>query len=205
MWRSRLLVLTMLVLSATVLQAQRASGGSRGGGSAPSGNGISTGPSKGFFPRYSGFGGHHRYGYGSDWPSGYFPYWDWDDDGYFQYESPDQPPANPMLPQVIVVRIEEPRPPAPPPEPPKLIEVPQSKESVVAKPLPPTLFVLTNGERIESRHYLLTVESLHIELGRHQQTIPVSGLDLDATVSANHERGIEVTVPRDSNSVLIGF
>jgi hypothetical protein len=201
MKRSGLLVLTTLVLSAALLQAQRAGGGSRSGGAGVPGNGVRTGPSRGFFPRHSGFGRHQ--GYGTVWLPGYFPFWD--DDGYFQNESPCQQPMNTTSPQVIVVEREEPRPPAPPPEPPKLIEVPQTKEATVAKRLPPTLFVLTNGERLESRHYLLTAESLQIEVGRHQRTIPVSGLDLDSTVGANHERGIEITVPRDSNSVLIGF
>ena len=110
-----------------------------------------------------------------------------------------------MPPPQVIVEKEEPRAPAPPLEPPKLIEVPQTKEGAVAKRLPPTLFVLTNGERLESHHYLLTAESLQIEVGRHQRTIPVSGLDLDATVAANHERGIEIAVPRDNNSVFIGF
>jgi len=110
-----------------------------------------------------------------------------------------------LSPQVIVWEKEEPRSPGLPPEPPKLIEVPQTKEAVVTKRLPPTLFVLTNGERLESHHYLLTAESLQIEVGRHQRTITVSDLDLDATVGANHERGIEITIPRDNNSVLVGF
>ena len=108
-------------------------------------------------------------------------------------------------PQVIVVESKEPRPPAPPPEPPKLIEVPQSKEVPLAKPQPPTLFVLKDGERLESRYYLLTAQSLQIEVDRQRREIPVSTLDLDATIAANHERGIEVTIPRDRNTVFLSF
>jgi len=52
---------------------------------------------------------------------------------------------------------------------------------------------------------MLTAESLQIEVGRQQRMIAVSSLDLDATVAANHERGIEIAVPRDNNSVFIGF
>jgi hypothetical protein len=201
MKRSGLVVLTTLVLGAALLQGQRAGGGYRSGATGVPGNGITTGPSSGFFPRHSGLGRHQ--GYGTVWLPGYFPFWD--DDGYFQNESPCQQPMNTTSPQVIVVEKEEPRPPALPPEPPKLIEVPQSKEAPVAKRLPPTLFVQTNGERLESRYYLLTAESLQIEVGRHQRTIPVGRLDLDATIGANHERGIEIAVPRDNSSVLIGF
>jgi hypothetical protein len=196
------LLLVVLALSAAFLHAQRTGGGSRGGGArVPGGSGITTWPWNGFFPQHSGSG--HRRGYGSAWLPGYFPYWD--DDDYFQDESSYQQPVNTTLPQVIVVKIEEPRPPAPPPEPPKLIEVSQSKDAPIAQRLPPTLFVLTDGERLESRHYLLTAESLQIEVGRQQRTIPVSVLDLDASIALNYERGIEITVPRDNNQVLIGF
>jgi hypothetical protein len=86
-----------------------------------------------------------------------------------------------------------------------MIEVPQSKEAPVAKRLAPAWFLLTSGEQLESHTYLLTSESLQIQVGRQQRTIPVSSLDLDATVAVNHERGIELTIPRDNNSVLIGF
>jgi hypothetical protein len=40
---------------------------------------------------------------------------------------------------------------------------------------------------------------------RYGNTIPVSALDLDATIAANHERGIEVPIPRDRNTVFLGF
>ena len=218
MRRSGLLVLTVLVLSAALLQAQRGGGGSHGGGSHGGGfsgagghvpgHGARAGPSNGFFPLHSGFRHHNQYGYGSVWLPWGVPYWD--DDGYF-WDEPYEPPANyqppppPMSPQVIVVQNKEPGPPAPPPEPPKLIEVAQSKEPPVAKPQPPALFVLKDGERIESRNYLLTAQSLQVEVDRQQRMIPVSTLDLDATIAANHERGIEVTVPRDRTSMFLSF
>jgi len=37
------------------------------------------------------------------------------------------------------------------------------------------------------------------------QLVAEGVLDLDATVAANHQRGIEVTVPRDRATVLLGF
>jgi hypothetical protein len=73
------------------------------------------------------------------------------------------------------------------------------------KPEGSTVFLLTNGERLESRRYLLTAESLKIDLGHQRRTIPLSALDLDATIAANHERRIELTIPRDRSMVFIGF
>jgi hypothetical protein len=201
MRRSGLLVLTVLVLSFTLLQAQKAGGGSSGGGVRMPGHGARPGPSNGFFPLHSG--DRHHHGDETVWLPWGVPYWD--DEGYFWDEPSYQQPATMTSPQVIVVESKEPRPPAPPPEPPKLIEVPQSKEVPLAKPQPPTLFVLKDGERLESRYYLLTVQSLQIEVDRQQRTIPVSTLDLDATIAANHERGIEVTIPRDRNTVFLSF
>jgi hypothetical protein len=128
----------------------------------------------------------------------YAPNWD---DGYLGVEPLNQQPANTTSQLVVVVENKE----SPPPEPPKLSEVPQSKEFPVAKPQPPTLFVLKDGGRLESCSYLLTNQSLQIEVDRQLRTIPVSTLDLDATIAANHERGIEVKIPRDSSTVFLGF
>jgi hypothetical protein len=218
---SGVLVLMVLFLSAAVLQAQRAGGGFRGGAGVPGGSGFRAGPPNRFFPGHPG-GFHRSRGFGTAWLPWYLPYGDyWD--GPFAWDFPvwdyvNFPPsenawrgpsyqqsANTTSPQVIVVEKEDARPPAPPPEPPKLIEVPSPKEAPVAKLLPATLFVLKDGERLESRHYLLTVESLQIEVGRQQRTIPISTLDLDATIAGNHERGIEVTIPQDRNAVFLGF
>jgi hypothetical protein len=208
MRRSGLLILTMLVLSAALLHAQRAGGGSHAGGFSGaggrmSGHGARPGPSNGVFPRHPG--GHRHNGYGYGYGAAWLP-WDvpyWDDDGFFEDERSYPQPAPTTSPQVIVVENKEP--PAPPPEPPKLIEVPQSKDAPVAKPQPPTLFVMKDGERLESRYYLLTAQSLHIEVGRQTREIPLATLDLDATMAANHERGIEVAIPRDRNTVFVSF
>jgi hypothetical protein len=128
-----------------------------------------------------------------------------DDDTYSWNEPSYEQPASPAPPQVIVVEAKEPRPPAAPPEPPKLFEVPPWKEAPLAKEKGPTLFVLTDGEKLESRYYLLTADSLQIDIGRHRRTIAVSTLDLDATIAANHERGIDVVFPRDRNTLFLGF
>jgi hypothetical protein len=211
MRRSHLLVLTVLVLSAALLPAQMAGGESQGGGShgvggsgtggRMPGHGTRRGSSNGFFPLRSG--GHHNRGYGAVWFPYGAPYWD--EDGNFWDEPSYQQPPTTTSPQVIVVENKEPRPPAAPPEPPKLIEVPQSKEAPAAKPQLPTVFVLKGGERLESRDYLLTAESLQIQVGRQRREIPLGTLDLDATIAANHQRGIELTIPRDRSAVFVSF
>jgi hypothetical protein len=83
--------------------------------------------------------------------------------------------------------------------------VPEWKEAPVAKPQPPALFVLKGGERLESRNYLLTAESLQIQVGRQRREIPIDTLDLEATIAANHERGIDLTIPRDRTAVFVSF
>ena len=194
----------ILILGSTLLQAQKAAGGSPGNSvSTSGGNRVRTGPSKGFFPRHSGVRRYHRNG--TVWLPWEAPYWD--DDGYRREESFDRQLTNTDPPQVIVVDDEgkEPRQPAPPPVPPKLIEVPQSKDAELAQQRPPTLFVLKGGERFESRYYLLTLQSLKIEVDRQRRTIPVSSLDLETTIAANRERGIEVFIPQDRGTVFLGF
>ncbi len=207
MRRSLLLVLLISALSTGLSQAQRAGGGFHGG-AVQGGRNIRPGPSNGFFPGH--FGGRHHegfgyggYGYGSVWLPWDFANWD---DDYFGWEpSYQQQPASPTLPQVIVVQSKELAAPALPPQSPKLIEVPYSKEGPVATLQPATLFVLKNGQRLESHDYFLTVQSLQIEVGRQRRTIPISKLDLDATIAANQNRGIEVTIPTDHNTVFVGF
>ena len=66
-------------------------------------------------------------------------------------------------------------------------------------------FVLANGEPLESRYHLFTASLYKSKWAANQRTIPVSSLGLDATVVASRERGVEITVPRHNNSVLIGF
>jgi len=92
----------------------------------------------------------------------------------------------------------------PPAEPPKVIEVPLQKTSTL-KQLPPALFVLNDGEQLESRRYVLSAGSLQIQIGLKQRTIPVSDLNLDATVAANRQRGLELTIPQDRNSMFLSF
>ncbi len=97
-----------------------------------------------------------------------------------------------------------PLPPQPVPEP-KVIEVPAAADQASAKPLPPTVFILNNGERLESKRFLLRANDLSITLNRRQRTIPLDQLDLEATIAANRDRGIELEIPADPNEISLRF
>lgn len=88
---------------------------------------------------------------------------------------------------------------------PKLIEVPRSLSAPPAKPQPPTVFVLKNGEKLETHHYTIMAGSLRIPVSGDQRTIPLSDLDLKATMAANHERGIDLKIPTNQSQISLGF
>jgi len=225
MRRSGVSIAIFIGLSAALLQAQSARGGSvsggpHAGGGHVAGYHITAGPDAGTgganfgpgtnlrFHRGRGFG---ELGYWGPW---YYPDFGWGlFSGDYLWDLPDysyQQPVTATSPQLVVVENKDSRAPAAPVEPPKLIEVPQSKDALGPKEAstvkqPSTLFVLKSGERLESHYYLLTSQSLQIDVGREQRTIPVGALDIDSTIAANRERGIELTVPRNSNTVFLSF
>ena len=67
------------------------------------------------------------------------------------------------------------------------------------KMLPPTIFILANGERLETRRFVLTVSNLSFSIDRQQRTLPLEMLDIKATIIANQERGIDLRVPDNRN------
>jgi len=73
------------------------------------------------------------------------------------------------------------------------------------KSLPPTVFVLKNGERLEAHHFTIMAGSLRINEQGTRRTIPLSALDLKATIAENHERRIDLKIPLNQNEVLLGF
>ena len=168
-----------------------------------------------------GFGrGFHRnrFGWGYAWPGyyggyGYYdgygidPYWDYVDfppnDGSYGPEGPGPGYANNQSSQPMVVVRD--RQPAPPPQSPKLVEIPLPSDASTVKPLPPALFVLTTGAKLESHRYVLSANSLQVDIDRKQRTIPISDLNVDATIAANQQRGIDISFPQDHNSLFLGF
>ena len=88
---------------------------------------------------------------------------------------------------------------------PKLLEIPKGQSAPPPKSLPPTMFVLSNGERLETHHYTIIAGSLHITLEGNERTIPLDALDLKATLAANHERGIDLKLPTRPGEISLGF
>ena len=203
-----LALLTVAILVAAPLQAQRAGGGSHGGGPGmASGNGLALGSRPGFphgsFPHYRRF---RNYGLG--FASWYNPYWDEGEPFEFYPASELSVTSPPVVapPPVVIVESHDYRPPVPAPEGPKLIEVPQAKGTpITSKPAQPTLFVLANGDRLEARRYMLTTDSLRVEIGRQQRRISLPEIDVDATIAANRERGIDLKIPTGKNEIFLGF
>lgn len=119
------------------------------------------------------------------------------DDDTFDEPAP-QPP--------VVVRYQ--REPEKTPEPAQLIEIPDaagSSPAIDAKLLPPAMFILTSGEKLETRRFVLTASSLTVTVNRVQRTIPLSAVDLDATAAVNQDRGIHVEIPADPNEISLSF
>ncbi len=87
----------------------------------------------------------------------------------------------------------------------KIIEVPGAANSAAFRPLPPATFILTNGERLEARRYLLTYDHLRFTVDRQQRSIPLAMVDVDATIAANRKRGINLRIPADRSEISVGF
>lgn len=215
-------LLVFLIVNAVLLQAQKPGGGLLGRSGSIGTSYVSIAPSStahssggqghrtvitgGLFPgRIDGFrhGRPRGRGFGSFWLPWPYPYWG---DNYYDDDSVYLQPVN-APPQTAppVIEYREPERPARPPESPKVIEVNLSKETATTKPLLPTVFLLTDGEKLESHEYLLTASSLRIDLRGVQRTIPFNNINVDATLAANHERGIDLTFPRNSGTIFLGF
>jgi peroxiredoxin len=95
--------------------------------------------------------------------------------------------------------IEQPKPATPP----KIIEVPQEINAAPAKPVPRTIFVLTNGERIESDRYTVDADTVQVIVDGRERTFRTNELDIKATEAANRERGVEFRMPTRGREMVI--
>jgi|SRR6516162_2581599 hypothetical protein len=50
----------------------------------------------------------------------------------------------------------------------------QDHKQIGSSSTPPAIFILSNGERLELSHYVLTVNSLQVQQGEMQRTIPIN-------------------------------
>jgi hypothetical protein len=207
---------SLIFMTATLLPAQRAGAGAGVAGH-PSGGGAGMAAHGNRVTIRSGNGhrGHnHGNGYGAGWYPWYGGYADyWDDPWAYGDYGPDGPPNEPgyqsqsngAAPPVIVMQSSQRMAPAAPAPSPKLVEVPLDGPATPAKEQPPAMFVLQNGQHIESDRYTVSDKSVTIDVGRQQRTIPLSDLDMNETMAANRQRGVDIAFPRDSNSLFISF
>jgi hypothetical protein len=136
-------------------------------------------------------GFHRRAGYGSYFFPYYEPHWE-------EQPEVEEPPARQS--QVIVQRTPE----APVPKG-QVIEISAAANASPARALPPTIFILSNGERIESRRFVLTAKSLSVSIERQHRSVPLDQVDINATITANRDRGIDLQIPDDRNEISLSF
>lgn len=128
----------------------------------------------------------------------------------FDYVESAQPTSG-APPTVIVIdkRDEQPRPSvAATSAPPVVINLPAAgtKASIREPKRVPTIFVMTNGERIEAERYTLSDTRLIVLVGPRQvRDIPISALNLEATIAVNREHGIEIQVPSGPSEYFLSF
>ncbi len=152
----------------------------------------------------SGFGrrgrsySNHHYRRFSNSGYGFFPYLD-----PLDYEAPSpEPELAAPAPAPVVAQPEIPEPPHAGA---KVIEVPGASSPANARAQVPAIFILTSGERVEPRRFLLTASNLSFSIDHQQRTIPLAMLDVEATIAANHDRGVDLRIPADRNEIFLSF
>jgi hypothetical protein len=73
------------------------------------------------------------------------------------------------------------------------------------RPVPAAVFILANGEKIESRNYFLTVDSVRVDDSDMPRTIPMSNVNVDATLAANRQRGLNLKIPDNKAQIMLSF
>ncbi len=74
-----------------------------------------------------------------------------------------------------------------------------------AVPSLPAIFILSNGDHLESGDYMLTSDSLQVVQNGVRRTIPMSAVNVQATLSANSKRGIKLNIPQNKSQVMLSF
>ena len=162
-----------------------------------------------FYPSkpYRGYGyGYSRGGWAYAAPYYYIPYVDsgYDYDyvgGPDLYSGPpigpndpalhmivEQPPAQSYRPTPDELEAEA----APPP--PAAVRQEQPSAAREAKPTEPTTLIFRDGHQQDVTNYAIMGQTVYI-LDEHSQKIPLTNLDVPATIKANDDRGVEFKVP----------
>jgi hypothetical protein len=116
------------------------------------------------------------------------------------YEETDAEAAtSPPVPPLMIPRTRERLPKS------QFIEIPSVANAATPKMPPPAVFILASGERLETRRFVLSASVLSVSIDRQQRNVPLAMLDIRATLSANHERGIDLHIPDDRNEICLSF
>lgn len=91
----------------------------------------------------------------------------------------------------------------------KIIEVPgvRTRPSTTwpPAPSPKTLFILTDGTRIEADQYTIDPTTVQLVVGNEHRRLPLNAIDTQATIAANRSRGVEIQFPKRENEVFVTF
>jgi thiol-disulfide isomerase/thioredoxin len=87
----------------------------------------------------------------------------------------------------------------------QVINVPLPRSSAAAKPLPKTLFFFRSGEKLEADRYVIRAGFLQLTVDGQSRKIPLSELDMNKTAAANHERGVDLVMPKNDSEVFLSF
>ncbi|MGA7927600.1 MAG: hypothetical protein WCA20_16615 [Candidatus Sulfotelmatobacter sp.] len=52
---------------------------------------------------------------------------------------------------------------------------------------------------------MITASLLSVSIDRRHRTVPLELLDVNATITTNHERGIDLRIPDDRNEISLSF
>jgi len=58
---------------------------------------------------------------------------------------------------------------------------------------------------LETRRFVLTANLLTVNIDRQRRTVPLDKLDINATLSSNRDRGIDLRIPDDRNEISVSF
>lgn len=76
---------------------------------------------------------------------------------------------------------------------------PDSASSQPAQPQEPSVLMFRDGHQLEVQNYAIVGDFLYDFTPGHARKVPLSQLDLPATVKANDDRGLDFTLPASAN------
>jgi hypothetical protein len=146
---------------------------------------------------------NHCYGYGCGWGYAYpylwggiDPYW-WGDDSSYDQDQQDQiDMANRMNAQSLEEQQMRKQQDDPPGNQDAFARsMPPAAPQANVQPAPATVLVFRDQHKMEVQNYAIVGQTLWNFTPQRTQKIPLSDLDLQATVKVNDERGIEFRLP----------